>query len=248
MSAEPSLVAIEPLSERLGHNFSAPELLELALTHRSWAAENESVGHNERLEFLGDSVLGLVITEQLYRTHPELPEGAMAKARAAVVSALPLAEVARSLGFGPNLRLGKGEETTGGRFKPSILADALEAVIGALYLDGGWATANSFVLGAFSELLTAAASEPGLRDFKTRLQEIAARLLDAVPDYAVIEDGPDHDKHFWATVAVAGELLGEGEGRSKKQAQQAAAEVAWKALNARPVPTKGRHRVGTRPH
>ena len=236
MFAEPADQLAEPLSERLGHTFSAPHLLELALTHRSWAAENEASPHNERLEFLGDSVLGLIITEQLYRSRPDLAEGAMAKVRAAVVSAEPLAEVAKRLGIGPNLRLGKGEEATGGRFKSSILADALEALIGALYLDGGWTTAMSFVLGAFDELLSEAASEPGLRDYKTRLQELAARLFDAVPEYGVIEDGPDHDKRFCATVAVAGELLGEGEGRSKKQAQQAAAQLAWSALNGRIAP------------
>lgn len=230
-AAVAEIAAHASLYERLGYRFVEPALLELALTHRSWASEHGGVEHNERLEFLGDSVLGVIVTDHLYHLDPHLAEGAMAKARAAVVSAEPLARVAASLDIGDHVRLGKGELATGGRSKPSILADALEAVIGAVYLDGGWPPAARLVLHRFGSLLAEAAMEPGRLDFKTRLQEeIAARFEDVAPHYAVNEEGPDHDKRFTALVSVAGDVLGIGAGKSKKQAQQAAARAAWDSL------------------
>jgi ribonuclease-3 len=205
-------------------------LLEQALTHRSWCAENTGSESNERLEFLGDSVLGLVVTTHIFRTYPDLSEGKLAKVRAAVVSSVALATAARRLGLGASLRLGKGEETSGGRGKSSILADSLEALIGAVYLDGGWAPVQNLVLGLLSEPIGRAAHQPGTDDFKTRLQELVARDFDSLPAYMVRGEGPDHEKQFFATVAVAGRKVGQGEGRSKKEAEQAAAGEAWKEL------------------
>lgn len=231
-SAEQQGDILAVLAGTLDHHFADVEVLLTAVTHRSYVAENLGVGHNERLEFLGDSVLGLIVTEYLYAARPDLSEGAMAKARASVVSAQPLARVAARLGIGAALRLGRGEEATGGREKSSILADAFEAVLGAVYLDGGWQAAQLVVLRNFADLLIEATADPGLHDYKTRLQEAAARF-EAVPRYELSDEGPDHSKTFRATVSVAGEALGEGEGRSKKEAQQAAAQVAWAALAAR---------------
>lgn len=230
---DPAPPFLGTLAERLGHGFADLDLLALALTHRSWCAEHEGFASNERLEFLGDAVLGIVVTDHIYRTCPALAEGAMAKVRASVVSAPVLAAVAAQLGVGEGLRLGKGEEATGGRQKPSILADAMEAVLGAVYLDGGWAAAEPVVLTLFGSRIAAAASDPGTQDYKTRLQELVARRFDQPPGYVLEETGPDHDKRFRARVLVGGEEVGSGEGRSKKQAQQAAAEVAWAALAAR---------------
>ena len=185
---------------------------------------------NERLEFLGDSVLGLVITDHIYRTYPSLPEGELAKVRASVVNSALLAEVAAELDIGSHLLLGKGEDASGGREKPSILADAMEAVIGAVYLDGGWLAAAGLVLALLGDRVAEAAVGPGGQDYKTRLQELAARTFDQLPRYAVADEGPDHAKKFFATVSVAGIQRGSGEGRSKKQAEQAAAREAWAAL------------------
>ena len=185
---------------------------------------------NERLEFLGDAVLGLVVTDHIFRTYPELPEGELAKVRASVVSAAALAEVAVELGLGDPLRLGKGEDASGGREKPSILADATEAVIGAVYLDGGWDAAAELVMDLLGDRIVDAAAGPGGQDYKTRLQELSARTFEAVPVYEVVDEGPDHAKRFFAAVRVGGQRYGEGQGRSKKQAEQAAARLAWEAL------------------
>jgi ribonuclease-3 len=185
---------------------------------------------NERLEFLGDAVLGLVVTDHIFRTYPDLPEGELAKVRASVVSAAALAEVAVELGLGETLRLGKGEDASGGREKPSILADATEAVIGAVYLDGGWDAANDLILGLLADRISDAAAGPGGQDYKTRLQELAARTYEVLPEYEVVDDGPDHAKRFFAAVTVGDRRFGGGEGRSKKQAEQAAARLAWEAL------------------
>ena len=185
---------------------------------------------NERLEFLGDAVLGLVITDHAYRAYPALPEGELAKVRASVVNSAVLAEVAADLEIGTHLQLGKGEDASGGREKPSILADAMEAVIGAVYLDGGWDAAADLVLTLLGDRVVEAAAGPGGQDFKTRLQELAARTFDQLPRYAVLGEGPDHAKRFFATVHVGGAERGTGEGRSKKQAEQAAARAAWAAL------------------
>jgi ribonuclease III len=202
-----------------------------ALTHRSWCAENGGAESNERLEFLGDSVLGLVVTNYIYREYPQLSEGELAKLRAAVVSSATLADVARDLDLGQWLRLGKGEHGSGGRSKSSILADAMEAVIGATYIDGGWQPAEALVLGLLAPLIAEAARIPGVDDFKTRLQEHVVRNHDSLPRYLIAEEGPDHEKRFFAQVVIAGTAAGRGEGRSKKQAEQAAAAEAWDNLD-----------------
>jgi ribonuclease-3 len=208
------------------------DLLERAITHRSFAYEHGGLPTNERLEFLGDSVLGLVVTEELFRRHPDLPEGQLAKLRAAVVNSRALAEVGRSLGLGRFLRLGRGEEASGGRDKSSILADAVEAIIGAVYVDSGADVARTFVLRLFEQLLDASAQLGAGLDWKTSLQELAASRALGVPEYAVTESGPDHAKQFRASALVGGRSLGAGEGRSKKEAEQRAAEAAWTALSA----------------
>ncbi len=217
------------LAERLGFEVSAP-LLAMALTHRSYAYENGGLPTNERLEFLGDSVLGLVVTDTLFRTHPDLPEGHLAKLRAAVVNARALADVGRSLGVGEFIRLGRGEETTGGRDKSSILADTLEALIGAVYIDRGLGDASALVHRLFDPLIEESAGLGAGLDWKTSLQELTASLGLGVPEYAVEEAGPDHAKTFQASVLVGGAPCGFGSGRSKKQAEQAAAEGAWHHL------------------
>ncbi|HEV7823552.1 MAG TPA: ribonuclease III [Mycobacteriales bacterium] len=213
-----------------------PALLERALTHRSYAYENGGLPTNERLEFLGDAVLGLVVTAALYRTHPDLPEGQLAKLRASVVNMRALADVARGLGgggLGPHLRLGKGEETTGGRDKASILADTLEALLGAVYLDHGLQMASTVVHRLFDPVMADAALRGAGLDWKTSLQELTAEAALGVPEYRVTEQGPDHAKTFTATAVVAGEDLGAGDGRSKKEAEQRAAELAWRVLRER---------------
>jgi len=176
-------------------------------------------------------VLGLVVTNYLYRTYPDLPEGHLAQVRAAVVNAGVLAEAAGELRLGEAVRLGKGEDSSGGREKPSILSDALEAVIGAVYLDGGWPEAEILVMDMLGDRMTEAAAGPGGHDFKTRLQELAARRFDDLPSYDVSSEGPDHAKRFTAKVSIAGEGFGVGEGRSKKQAEQAAARMAWRRIS-----------------
>ena len=223
---------MEALADRLGWSFSDLALLERAMAHRSWCAEVSGEESNERLEFLGDAVLGLVVTDHIFRTYPGLPEGELAKVRASVVNSALLAEVAAELGIGDFLRLGKGEDASGGREKPSILADAMEAVIGAVYLDGSWDAAAHLVLDLLGERVAEASAGPGGQDYKTRLQELAARTFDQLPRYAVSDDGPDHAKRFYATVLVGGQERGRGEGRSKKQAEQAAARAAWGVLAA----------------
>ncbi len=209
------------------------DLLELALTHRSYAYEQGGLPTNERLEFLGDSVLSLVVTDALFNRHPDLPEGQLAKQRASVVNMRALAEVARTLGekgIGPYLLLGRGEETTGGRDKASILADTLEALIGAVYLSSGLETASEFVHRLFDPLLDVAAGRGAGLDWKTSLQERTASLLLGPPEYEVDEFGPDHAKRFTARAVVAGQVLGHGDGGSKKEAEQRAAAAAFQAL------------------
>lgn len=218
----------QALSERLGRPVA---LLELALTHRSYAYENGGLPTNERLEFLGDSVLGLVVTETLYRTFPDTAEGRLAKMRAAVVNARALADVARDLDVGSCLRLGRGEETTGGRDKSSILADTLEAIIGAVYLECGLEVAEELVHRLFDPLIHRAADLGAGLDWKTSLQELAAAQGLGAPDYDVEESGPDHDKRFVARVLLAGEVRGDGDGTSKKEAEQRAAEAAYRAID-----------------
>ena len=209
-----------------------PELLDRALMHRSYAYENGGLPTNERLEFLGDSVLGLIVTDTLFRSYPDLPEGQLAKLRAAVVNMRALAGVARGLGLGAYVRLGKGEEGTGGRDKSSILADTLEAVIGAVYLDKGLALADELVHRLFDPLIARAARLGAGLDWKTSLQELTAELTLGVPEYHVEESGPDHQKFFRAFVRIGSQTHGQGEGRSKKEAEQQAAEAAWTAINS----------------
>ena len=221
------------LLEALGVTLK-PDLLTLALTHRSYAYENGGLPPNERLEFLGDAVLGLVVTDHLYNTHPELPEGQLAKLRASVVNMQALAGVARRLGeggLGAHLLLGKGEELTGGRDKASILADGLEAMIGAVYLEHGIDEARALVHRLFGGLLAEAPLRGAGLDWKTSLQELTAQASLGVPEYRVQEEGPDHRKEFTATVIVAGQDRGSGDGRTKKEAEQKAAEAAWRTLS-----------------
>lgn len=220
------------LAARSGIIFNDVSLLELALAHRSWCSENPGNPSNERLEFLGDAVLGLVVTNHLFKAYPEFPEGELAKIRAAVVSSASLAEIAIELDLGPHLLLGKGENASGGRTKNSILADGVEAVIGAVYLDQGWDVAEDFVLDVMGDRIAEAAAGPGGRDYKTRLQELTVRFLEDIPYYQLTDHGPDHAKRFVACVLVGETSYGEGEGHSKKQAEQAAAHSAWTKIEA----------------
>ena len=218
------------LEDRLGYTFSQPAMLRLALTHRSISSEDPARNDNERLEFLGDAVLQLVVTDRLYETYPNLAEGQLAKVRAAVVSRATLAEVARLLELGGQIELASSEEATGGRDKDSILADAVEALIGAIYLDGGLDSAREVVTALWSHRITERAKDPGVKDYKTRLQELTARD-GARPVYTVTGTGPDHDRHFRAVVAVDGTDYGSGQGKSKKEAEQAAAMEALERLS-----------------
>lgn len=206
------------------------ELLDLALTHRSYAYEHGGIPDNERLEFLGDSVLGVIVTDELYRRFPDLPEGQLAKIRAAVVNARALADVARELDLGSYLLLGRGEITTGGHDKSSILADSAEAVIGAVYLTSGMDGVGALIHRIFDPMIIASADLGAGLDWKTSLQEASAALDLGVPAYAIQESGPDHAKEFLAEVVIGGEVLGSGTGRSKKLAEQHAAEMAYRAL------------------
>lgn len=212
------------------------ELLNLALTHRSYAFENGGLPTNERLEFLGDSVLGLVITEELYRRHPDLPEGDLARMRASIVNARSLAELGKALGLGDCVLLGKGEEATGGRDKPSILADTMEAVLGAMFLTVGFDGSQSRILSLFAPLLSRAGQLGAGLDWKTSLQELASKLGMGAPRYQVHSTGPDHARSFNAEVELKGEVWGRGAGSAKKHAEQEAAEAAWRALNANAEP------------
>ncbi|MDE0546879.1 ribonuclease III [Microbacterium sp. C7(2022)] len=223
--------ATEQLTQKLGVDID-PELLLLALTHRSWAYENGQGPHNERLEFLGDSVLGQAVTVRLYTRHPELDEGSLAKRRASVVSTVALAEIARGIGLGEYLRLGKGEDQTGGRDKDSILADTMEAVFGSAYLSAGPEAASALVLRLVEPLLADPERYGAAMDPKTSLQELAARRGVGAPTYSVTASGPDHDRSFTATVTV-GDVTGTGAGTSKKFAEMAAALCAWHELSAR---------------
>ncbi|BFM23226.1 ribonuclease-3 [Microbacterium testaceum] len=219
------------LTEKLGVDID-PELLSLALTHRSFAYENGGIPHNERLEFLGDSVLGQAVTVRLFTRHPDLDEGSLAKRRASVVSTVALAEIARTIGLGAHIRLGRGEVLTGGRDKDSILADTMEALIGATFLSAGPDAASAMVLRLVEPLMADPERYGAAMDPKTSLQEIAARLGLAAPLYGVEATGPDHDRRFTATVTV-GDVSTTGEGSSKKQAEMAAALTAWRELDAR---------------
>ena len=209
----------------------SPALLERALTHRSFAYENGGLPTNERLEFLGDAVLGLVVTDALFRGYPDLPEGHLAKLRAAVVNMRALANVARELHLGDYIRLGRGEAGTGGRDKASILADTLEAVIGAVYIEQGLNEASVLVHRLFDPVIARSARLGAGLDWKTSLQELTAAGVLGVPEYRVRESGPDHQKSFQAVVIVGDRAYGSGTGHSKKEAEQQAAEAAWRAIS-----------------
>ena len=213
----------------MGYRFGDLDQLELAVTHRSWCAEHDDGPSNERLELLGDAVLSLVVADFLYHRLPGLPEGHMAKTRAAVVNADTLADLAVALDLGTHLRLGKGEESSGGRAKSSIVSDAFEAVIGAVYVDGGLEPAREFILVHLGDRINEAASQPGGRDYKTLLQEAAARDRLVSPEYEVTQTGPQHKRLYRATVTIGGEVCGTGEGTTIKQAQRRAARVALEA-------------------
>lgn len=221
------------LASELGIEMDA-ELFRRALTHRSFAYENGDVPHNERLEFLGDSVLGVVITEALYRRHPDLAEGKLAKLRASVVNMRALAEVARGIGpegVGKYVLLGRGEDATGGRDKASILADTLEAILGAIHVQHGIGVASEVIHRLFDSVLAAAPGYGAGLDWKTSLQELTALRGLGVPEYLITSDGPDHAKSFTAAAVVDSVTYGIRPGRNKKEAEQAAAEAAWRALS-----------------
>jgi ribonuclease-3 len=218
------------LVARLGVELSE-EILKQAITHRSFSYENGGVPTNERLEFLGDSVLGIVITDELYRKNPDAQEGQLAKLRAAVVNAKALADVARTLGLGEFLLLGKGEEATGGRDKSSILADAVEAILGAIYVEHGLEKSGEVILQLFAPILAASAELGAGLDWKTSLAELVnSKSLGAI-EYMIEQSGPDHDKRFSAQVKVGQDLYGNGEGKSKKEAEQHAAASAYTEIN-----------------
>jgi ribonuclease-3 len=214
------------------------DLLSQALMHRSYAYENGNLPTNERLEFLGDSVLGIVVTDTLYRRYPDCSEGQLAKLRAAVVNATALASVARTLGLGDYLYLGRGEETTGGRDKSSILADTMEAVFGAIFLSAGLEAAGDVIHRLFDPLIERASELGAGLDWKTSLQEIAAVHDLGLPEYVVTDVGPDHAKEFSAQAVVGGLVLGEGVGRSKKVAEQQAASTAYERIRSGDLPGK----------
>ncbi len=221
---------MQPLSaiqERINHRFSKPDLLERALTHKSYANENRVPDHNERLEFLGDSVLGLVVSEYLMNTCPDSTEGDLSRLRAAVVSEPALAAVAREIGLGSFLLLGKGEEQTGGREKDSLLANCLEALLGSLYIDAGITAVEAFVLRFFSEIIRKTCTARGSQDYKTELQELCQERIRQLPEYRVVsETGPDHQKKFEVELSLKGTVYGRGVGKSKKEAEQKAAKEA----------------------
>lgn len=221
------------LAHLLDVHLDDPGLLERALTHRSWAFENGAVDPNERLEFLGDAVLGLVVTDEIFHAHPDEQEGRLAKVRSAAVKTESLAELARGLGLGRYVKLGRGEASSGGDDKDSILADTLEAVLGAVYLDQGFATAYDLIQRLFGDVLAELADRGAALDYKTSLQELTAARFEVLPRYTVTDTGPDHHKAFTASVSVDGETVGHGEGRNKKQAEQRAAREAYRRLVGR---------------
>lgn len=224
---------METLEKKLGYTFRDPSLLRAALYHSSYANEHRGahISSNERLEFLGDAVLGLVTAEHLYKTHPDLPEGDLTRLRAALVCEESLHEVAQALGLGDHLCLGKGEEQGGGRQRPSILADATESVFAAVYLDGGMEAASALIHRVLLDKEREEVVEERRRDYKTQLQELVQRKSGSTLSYEMIgATGPDHAKIFEAAVLLNGEPLSAGTGRSKKEAEQTAARAALEKL------------------
>ncbi len=217
------------LCAKIGANINL-DLLEVALTHRSFAYEAGGLPTNERLEFLGDSVLGLIVTDELYKRFPDLPESRLSPLRSGIVNTKALADVARNLELGKYIRLGKGEEVTAGRDKASILADTLEALIGAIYLSEGFAKAEQIILMLLNPAIDEAVSKGAGLDGKTALQELVAARGKSAPEYSITESGPDHDKSFIAQVLLSGKVAGEGHGKSKREAEQIAATKAYESL------------------
>lgn len=217
------------LQARLGLEIRQ-ELLELAFTHRSFAYENGLAETNERLEFLGDAVLGLVVTEELFLKYPDLDESRLSPLRSGIVNMRALADIARSLELGQYMRIGKGEEVTGGREKNSLLADSLEALIGAIYLSQGFAASQKIIGELISQTMESAKDKGAGLDGKTALQELAAARKISAPEYQITESGPDHDKTFVATAVVGGDAIATGEGKSKREAEQIAARLAYEKL------------------
>jgi ribonuclease-3 len=226
-------VGLDALEERLGHQFSDQAILHRAMCHRSWVAEApDGAESNERLEFLGDAVLGWVIADLAFQQFGDLAEGALTDLRKSVVNASALADVAIDLELGQYLLLGRGEDAAGGREKQSILSDAMEATLGAVYLDGGRGVAFDLIARLFTPLLAEAVDSLHRLDYKSALQELVVRAGKPAPTYKVTSSGPDHDKTFVAKVRVSRRTIGRGEGRSKKAAEQAAAEDAYDSLVA----------------
>ena len=217
-------------ASRIGYAFQNPSLLRQALIHRSWQAENSDPLTNERFEFLGDAVLGWVIADVAFHRLADMPEGKLTDLRRSVVNMHALADIARQLGIGEFLLLGKGEDAAGGRDKSSILADALEALIGAVYLDGGAPAAYEMVKRLLTDSVEEAIPHLEMFDAKTRLQELCARLTICIPTYEVEGEGPDHERVFTAVLYVDGRAYGSGIGRTKKAAEQIAAVGAYDAL------------------
>ena len=217
------------LEQAIGHSFADPGLLDRALSHRSWVAETGQEPSNERLEFLGDTVLQMVVTDFIFDHYPGYHEGKLVPLRASVVDKGTLFDVATEVGLGPYLKLGTGEESMGGRNRPSILADAMEAVLGAIYLDGGLEPARGVILRLWEDRITRAAVQPGSGDYKSRLQE-SLQSRGARPEYSTSSEGPAHEQRFTAVVTVYGTEYGPGRGSSKKEAQQGAARAALDAL------------------
>jgi ribonuclease-3 len=224
-------MSLSAFEAALGYTFTDIAFLRQAMIHRSFVAEWPEEDSNERFEFLGDTILQLVVTEFIFAEYPDLPEGELAKIRAASVNRDVLYEIAEELGLGSHLMLGKGEEGSGGREKPSILADAMEAVLAGVFLDGGLDRCRVLIMRIWETLIRQRSTSPGRRDFKTRLQESLARSGNR-PRYKISSDGPDHEKTFTASVSVDGDIRGTGVGKSKKEAEQHAAEVALVSLAA----------------
>lgn len=219
------------LQKTIGCAFSDQQLLALALTHRSYANEHRLSRNNERLEFLGDAVLNLIISEHLVRISPGSTEGDLSRIRASVVSEPALASIARGIGLGGYLLLGRGEDQSGGRDKDSVLSDSMEALLAAVYLDAGKEQAEQFVLRFFSSLVGAALETQSASDHKTELQELCQERLKVLPEYRIVsESGPDHQKQFTVEISVKGAAYGRGSGRSKKEAEQRAAREALEQL------------------
>jgi len=223
---------LSDIQQKVGYHFRNQELIERALTHKSYANENRVSAHNERLEFLGDAVLSLIISEYLMKTCPDSSEGDLSRLRAAVVSEPALASIAREIGLGNYLLLGKGEDQTGGRDKDSLLANCLEALIASIYLDAGSAAVETCVIRFFRELIEKTCTSRSTFDYKTEVQELCQERLKLLPEYRIVDEtGPDHQKQFTVELVIKGEVYGRGAGKSKKEAEQRAAKEAMGKLS-----------------